>query len=181
MKRHILLVGAPGCGKTTVIRRTVEILLARGVRIYGFWTGEVRDDSRRRLGFDIESVAGERAVMAHVDFAHGPAVSKYRVDIETIDRVAVAEMRRALSEGGRAAILIIDEIGKMELFSPAFRDIAAAAMDSPLRVLATAMAKPHPFVDGIKRRRDVEVVTITHASRDALPELLARELIGVSG
>jgi nucleoside-triphosphatase len=180
MKRHILLVGTPGCGKTTVIRRTVEILLARGVRIYGFWTGEVRDDSRQRVGFDIESVAGVRAVMAHVDFARGPAVSRYRVDIEAIDRVAVAEMRRALREGGPAATLIIDEMGKMEMFSSAFRDAVAAAMDGPLRVLATAMAKPHPFVDGVKGRSDVEVVSVTHANRDALPEVLAEELTAAS-
>jgi len=179
IKRHLLLVGAPGCGKTTVARRTAELLRDRGAEIFGFWTGEIRERGAR-IGFDIESLSGDRAIMAHVGFKGGPSVSKYGVDVEAVNRIAVAEIRRALREARPAAILVIDEIGKMELFSAEFRDAVTTAIGGPLRVLATAMTKPHPFVDALKRRPDVETVAITTTNRDRLPELLAAELTKAS-
>jgi nucleoside-triphosphatase len=175
MKRHIILVGPPGCGKTTVIRRTVDRLRDARAPVFGFWTAEIRDQGIRR-GFQIETLLGVRSVMAHVDFKAGPKVSKYGVNVEAVNRVAVAEIDRALREGERAAILVMDEIGKMELMSPAFRAAVASAIESPLRILATAMSKAHPFVDGLKRRPDVEVVAVSTANRDSLPEVLAGEL-----
>ncbi|UCH36411.1 MAG: AAA family ATPase [Armatimonadota bacterium] len=175
MKRHIVIVGAPGCGKTTVVRRTLERLRAAGVEVFGFWTGEIRERGSRQ-GFDIESLAGKRAVMAHVGLKGGPSVSKYRVDVEAIESVAVEEIRRALREGLPGGILVMDEIGKMELFCAEFRDAVVAAVDGPLRVLATAMGKPHPFVESITQRPDVEVVAVTAANRDGLPDVLIGKL-----
>jgi len=117
MKRHILLVGLPGSGKTTIARRAIELLRGRGTRVWGFWTGEIREAGNRR-GFDIESVSGTHAVMADVDFRQRPKVSKYGVDVAAVDTVAVAEINRAVGAGQRGAVLVIDEIGKMELMSP---------------------------------------------------------------
>ena len=176
VQRHIiLLVGAPGCGKTTVVRRTVELLRARGVRVFGFWSGEIRE-AGVRVGFDLEAASGARAIMAHAHFARGPAVSKYRVDVPALDDVAVAEIRRAMAEGAAGAALVIDEIGKMELCSTEFRAAVTAALDSRLRVLATATSKPHPFVDAIKARDDIEVVRVTRDNRDRLAQELAQRL-----
>jgi len=177
MKRHILLVGLPGSGKTTIARRAIELLRGRGIRVWGFWTGEIREAGIRR-GFDIESLSGFRSVMAHVDLRQRPTVSKYGVDVAAVDTVAVAEINRAVSEGQRGVVLVMDEIGKMELMSPAFRAAVMAAMDSELRILATAMSKPHPFVDRVKGRPDVEVITVTRANRDSLPGTIAASLAG---
>jgi nucleoside-triphosphatase len=174
MQRHIILVGAPGSGKTTVVQRTVELLRDRGADVFGFFTGEIRA-AGRRVGFSIESLAGERQVMAHVSFARGPTVSRYRVDVDAINAVAVAEMQRALREGG-AAVLVLDEIGKMELFSPRFRDAVTQALAGRSRILASAMSKPHPFVDAVKGAPDVEVVAVTPTNRERLPRALADEL-----
>lgn len=63
---RILLEGRPGIGKTTVALRLVAELRARGVDVAGFTTRELRERGRR-VGFEIEDLAGERAVLAHVD------------------------------------------------------------------------------------------------------------------
>jgi nucleoside-triphosphatase len=122
----------------------------------------------------METVEGKRGVLAHEDFKSGPRVSRYRVDVPAFERLAVAEIERALASA--EGVLVVDEIGKMELFSDAFTRAIAAAFDSPLRVLATIMQKPHPFADGIKARKDVALTIVTPANRDALAEELASRL-----
>jgi nucleoside-triphosphatase len=41
-------------------------------------------------------------------------------------------------------------------------------LDGSRPVLGTIMMKPHPFADGIKKRRDVRLVTVTRQNRDAV-------------
>ena len=78
--------------------------------------------------------------------------------------------------GTRTLALIVDELGKMELTSQAFRAAVAALFDRRASVVATVQTASHPFTDAIKRRRDVEVLHVTTANRDELPGQLAERL-----
>jgi nucleoside-triphosphatase len=73
-------------------------------------------------------------------------------------------------------VVVIDEIGKMELFSEAFRGAVLAALGSGKRVLGTIMLAPHPWADNVKRRPEVEVVALTRANRDEVVEGVAEWL-----
>src|ERR671922_1243146 len=88
MAPKILLEGRPGVGKTTVARRLAEHLRAADVSLRGFTTEELRE-GRRRVGFAVETFAGERATLAHVDLPGPPRVSKYGVDVAAFERVAL--------------------------------------------------------------------------------------------
>ena len=167
----MLLEGRPGSGKTTVVERLVEALRADHVAVAGFLTRELRDGGRR-VGFEVESLDGERAVLAHVELAGQPRVGKYGVDLEALERVALP----AIEAGRRSEVAVIDELGKMELASPAFRDAVARLLESPVAVVATVLAGRHPFTDAVKRRRDVEVLKVTAGNRDSLPAEVARRL-----
>lgn len=168
MPRNVLLTGRPGCGKSTVARRTVDRLEAVAG---GFWTEEIRR-GRRRVGFRVEDIhTGRRAVLAHTDHPRGPRVSKYRVDVTAFERVGVAAVREALAREGW---IVIDEVGKMELCSEAFPAVVTEALDARQPVLATVAAHRHPFLDAIRRRDDVQVIEVTPENREGLPEQLAR-------
>jgi nucleoside-triphosphatase THEP1 len=65
----LLITGAPGIGKTTVIRRAPEGPKHKGLR--GFYTEEIREDGERR-GFRLVSFDGATQVIAHVDFPKRP-------------------------------------------------------------------------------------------------------------
>jgi len=166
MSRKVLLTGGPGCGKSTVVRRTVDRLEAGAG---GFGTEEIRQ-GRRRVGFRVEDIyTGCRTVLAHADYTAGPRVSTYRVDVATFKEVGVAAVYEAL---GREGWIVIDEVGKMELFSEGFPKAVTAALNAPLPLLATLARHRHPFIDAIRNCRHVQVIRITPKNRKGLPERL---------
>jgi nucleoside-triphosphatase len=167
----ILLEGRPGAGKTTVARRTADLLRDARVSVRGFVTEELRE-SGRRVGFAVESFQGDRAVLAHVDFAGPPRVSRYGVDVEAFEGVALP----ALADVGRGELVVIDEIGKMELASAAFREAVANLFEQDVRLLATIQIARHPFTEALRRRADVETARVSERTRDELPEQLAARL-----
>jgi nucleoside-triphosphatase len=171
MTMRILLEGRNGSGKTTVATRLAELLRDRGVDVRGFVTQEVREGGRR-VGFEVESVGGDRARLAHVSFAGPPRVGRYGVDLEAFERVALP----SLAETPRRGVVLIDELGKMELASKRFREAVTLVLDMPVDVVATVHVSRDPFTDGLKRRPDIERARVTRDSRDELPEQLAQKL-----
>jgi len=167
---NFLLTGRPGVGKTTVIIRLAALL---GGKAVGFYTAELRA-GERRVGFEVATLGGKRAVLAHVDFASGVRVGKYGVRPESL-AAALGEISAALADRVDKYILI-DEIGKMELLSDAFRHLVWQTLESPFPVVATILAGPNPFADAVRRRRDVRLIKVTPANRDNLPYELQREL-----
>uniref|UniRef100_A0A8W7P507 AAA+ ATPase domain-containing protein n=1 Tax=Anopheles coluzzii TaxID=1518534 RepID=A0A8W7P507_ANOCL len=116
----ILVTGMPGVGKTTIMRKVSDELAKRNVPIAGFYTEEVRDlPTGDRTGFDVVTFAGQRAPLARIASTgtKNPAtVGRYSVCIEQFERLALP----ALDERQAKAVLLLDEIGRMELKSRAF-------------------------------------------------------------
>lgn len=168
-KTAILLTGRPGSGKTTVVKKVVAGL--RG-NAGGFYTEEIRESGRRQ-GFAIVTLSGDRAILAHVLLRSPHRVGKYGVDVEAMDRVGVGALLDALRS---CDYVVIDEIGKMELFSQAFRQAVRECLDSGRTVLGTIMSGPHPWADQIKTHPRVKLVTVSEENRDTLPATLLHEL-----
>jgi nucleoside-triphosphatase len=166
---RVLLEGRPGAGKTTVAARLAELLKGRGVRAAGFFTREIREGGRR-VGFEIETLDGERETLAHVKLPGPPRVGRYGVDIEAFERVALPALSR------RPEVVLVDELGKMELASERFREAITGLLERPVPFVATVHSHRHPFTDRLKRRPGVEVIPVTKRTRDRLPEEVAARL-----
>ena len=158
MKRALLLTGKPGTGKTALIK---EALARTKVKAGGFYTEEIRTGGIRQ-GFRIVTLDGQEAILAHVNISSPYQVSKYGVDTDSLNRVGVSALRRAVKESD---LVVIDEIGKMELLSPQFREAVTQAINSGKKVLGTIMLNPHPFADEIKRHPEVETLLVTRDNR----------------
>jgi len=167
--RNILLTGPPGIGKSTAIRTIAEKL---GVgRAGGFWSGEIRSGGER-VGFDITTLDGLNGVLAHTNQNEGPGVGRYRVCLRDIDSVAVPSMVRARKEG---KVIIVDEIARMELFSESFRKEIIACLDTR-RVVGAIQQRADPFLDAVRRRNDVLLVTLNRTNRNQVPEEVLSEI-----
>jgi nucleoside-triphosphatase len=168
---RVLIEARPGAGKTTALGRAAELLREDGVPLSGFLTRELREDGRR-VGFEIETFAGERGVLAHVDLKGPPRVSRYGVDLEAFERLALP----SLDPPGEGGVVLIDELGKMELASERFAAAVRALFDRPAPIAATVHTARHEFTDELKRRAGVATVRLTAANRDRLPEEVAERL-----
>jgi nucleoside-triphosphatase len=166
MPARILVEARPGAGKTTAFRRLAERLRDAGVPVAGFTTEEIRERGRR-VGFRVESLSGQRGTLAHVSFSGPLRVGKYGVDLAEFERIALPSL-----DGD---VVLIDELGKMELASEPFRSAVEELLRKPVAVAATVQAAKHPFTDRLKRR--LEVMRLTAANRDELPETLAGRLV----
>ena len=65
-------------------------------------------------------------------------------------------------------LVVVDEIGPMEIRSVFFREAVSDALDSELPVLATIFAGSLPFTDAVKSRPDVRLIEIRLNNRERL-------------
>ncbi len=161
-------------GKTTVIR---SIIARLGSRASGFYTEEIREEGRR-TGFRLVALDGPTGILASVNHSGPHRVGKYGVHLEDLERVGVAALWRAL-EQPHVAVVVIDEIGRMELFSSEFRDAVRAALAGPKWVLATVMVGRHPWVDAVKAHPGATLVEVTLANRQTMPDRIFHWLRGL--
>jgi len=162
MGRTLLLTGRPGIGKTTIIKAVAEALKNSG----GFYTQEMRSSGKRE-GFRLVTLEGQEAIIAHVDLrGQGrPRVSRYGVNVEAIEQVGVKAVRRAMQ---RERVVIVDEIGKMELLCRPFKEAVLQAVGGPHTVVATAMSGPNLWVDELKALPQVETWEVTEDNREEM-------------
>ena len=164
-----LITGRPGVGKTTLVQKIVERM--QSVKMAGFYTAEIRSRGSR-LGFELQGLNGMRRTLAHVDIDSQHRVGKYGVDavgfekfLETLDLL-----------NPDVELIVIDEIGKMELFSNRFRSLVCDALNSDKQVLASIPLKGNEFIREIKQRSDIHLFEVTHGNRDHLPEAIVEGL-----
>jgi nucleoside-triphosphatase len=170
MPQKILLTGRPECGKTTLIKRVIDELAAPAG---GFYTEEVRERGER-VGFKMITLGGE-ALLAHVDFKTPQHIGKYGLDLCALEKVGVATLREAMRAG---ELVVLDEIGPMELRSAIFRDVVIEAFDSGVPMLATITARSFPFTDALKKRSDASLIEVRVNNRDQLASKLSAQFTG---
>ena len=161
MNKKFLLTGRPRCGKTTLIKRVMADL---GASVGGFYTEEVRQRGKC-VGFKIVTLAGQEALLAHVDFKTPQRVGKYGLDLSALETVGVAALREAMRA---RQLVVLDEIGPMELRSTIFRDVVTEIFEIGVPVFATITARPFPFTNALKKRSDVNVIEVRATNREQL-------------
>lgn len=176
-KRHLLLTGLPGCGKTTLLMRLAAYFAGR--HPVGFYTEEIREQGVRQ-GFRLVSLDGREGLLAHVRFRNRQRVGRYGVDVAGFEKFL--DVSRL--DESNSPLVFVDEIGKMECLSPQFVALLRKLFDSEKTVIATIAAKGTGFIAEVKMRTDCELVALTPENRESLWPVLCRRLavlVGESG
>lgn len=98
----LLLTGAPGVGKTTVLRKVAAGLSSW--KVAGFYTEEIRSTHGDRYGFRMVCFDGRSGVMALADF-HGPhRIGKYGVDVAVIGLPPCPWISRQMSTPSKSMV-----------------------------------------------------------------------------
>uniref|UniRef100_A0A8C4QR05 Nucleoside-triphosphatase, cancer-related n=1 Tax=Eptatretus burgeri TaxID=7764 RepID=A0A8C4QR05_EPTBU len=137
----------------------------------GFYTQEVRQ-AGRRTGFDVVTLAGRRGPLARVsDFsaAHGDfKVGPYIVDVKSFEQLVIPLLLNVSSN----ETCIVDEIGRMELFSHTFQSVVGKLLDQPETTVVGTLPVPRPrspeFVEMVRNRQDVKLFMITKENRNSI-------------
>lgn len=167
MSKNIFLTGAPSSGKTTVIKKVIAKL---PFPANGFYTEEERR-SGKRTGFVLHSLDGKKGYLAHQDISSQFHIRRYGVSIDNIEEIAIPSIRPVDNH-----IIILDEIGKMECFSPKFIEAARKALDSPNIVVGTITLGGSEAIVDIKNRNDITIIEVTPENRDQLPEQIVADI-----
>jgi nucleoside-triphosphatase THEP1 len=171
LKKNIFLTGAPSSGKTTIIKKVVEGLRCPAK---GFYTEEERVGGKR-VGFRMKTLDGKKGYLAHEDIASPFHIRRYGVSIENIETIAAPSISPLDS-----AVIILDEIGKMECFSGIFKQAVLRALDFPTIVIGTITFGGDDFILGIKTREDMEIQEVTLENRDSLSDAILQKVSALS-
>lgn len=163
MGHTLILTGRSGIGKTTIVKALIAQLTDQAG---GFYTEEILGAGGRK-GFRLITLDGRSNVIAHIDVKSRSQVGRYGVRVDVIDQLGAGAIRSAVDT---YPIVIIDEIGKMELFSSPFQSAVLKAIGSSKIVIATAMQDDHPWVAAVKTLPNVTVWEVTKVNRSRLVE-----------
>lgn len=175
LKRLIFVTGPPGIGKTSVLLRSVNGLKNRGYEIGGMISRDVREGGVR-VGFEIMDFStGQRGWLAHINQPTGPKISKYRVNLTDLEAIGVSSILDAIRN---VDIIIVDEIGPMELLSSGFRDAVVQVVESDKPLLGTIhFGLRNSFVNNLKNREDAEIFEVTYENRETFHNLIIDKVV----
>ena len=127
-------------------------------------------EDKKRVGFYVTDwQTREQEIFAHVDFDMKEKVGKYGIDIGVLDRIGVPAIEKAILDEN-VNIIVIDEIGKMEMLSEKFCEMVIEALDSDKPIMVTLHKKSRtPLLQDVRRRDDIRILEVTPVNRNLLP------------
>jgi nucleoside-triphosphatase len=160
-RRHILICGEVGVGKSTLIQR----LLAQSTRpLYGFVTKKLDPDENGFHPIYIHSAGASERMHTERNLIGTCDRRTHNINLDVFNTLGVAYLQA--KPGG---IILMDELGFMEAQAEAFTRAVFAALDGDVPVIAAVKARfDIPFLDAVRAHPNTMLYMITTENRDDL-------------
>ncbi len=168
--------GLPAAGKTFALLKVIEMLEADGLKVGGMITEPIVRKNRREGFYVMDWATKEKRVLASREIESKVMVGRFGVDLTALEEVGVAALRNATAN---CDVIVIDEVGKMEVESPSFIQVVKDALDADKPLLLTLHKKSrNPLLQDIRRRDDVRILEVTQVNRNLLPYKIVKLMKG---
>lgn len=170
------ITGLPGSGKTYTLKRVIEMLQKDNITIGGMMDEKVTD-GRHETGLTVcNLMTGEKVVFASPENESKIMVGNLGVDLSMFESVSIEAIKNACAS---CDLIVIDEVGKVEVESQAFVDAVKEALDVDKPMIITLHKKSrNPLLQDIRRRDDVRILEVTPTNRNLLPFKMIRLMNG---
>ncbi len=160
----ILLTGRVGVGKTTALNRTLALLgtAPGGFRTERCWLSEGLQ------GYRIVDLVSGRAALIGKVLASGRVIPCP----QGFEEVGVEALQRAMER----ELIVMDELGFLELGAPRFQEEVFAALRSSKPVLGVLKQERNSFLDAIRALAGIKLLELQEENRDRLPLEIVRLL-----
>jgi len=173
-----LVTGPPGIGKSTAVSKVVLRLKSVGVIIGGCTTSEQKSGGVR-VGFEIRDLSsGRSGELASTGSRLGPRVGRYRVNLADLADIGAKGLEKA-SESSE--LIVVDEVGPMELVSPEFRKAIRKCIDSGKPILAVVHERLEDDLLNELRASATALFTLSVENRDSAADELGAALMKAVG
>ena len=181
MNPKVLITGPPRCGKSTLINSIITSL-QKDYIIYGFLTPEIRKGGKR-IGFQLEDIqTGKKILLAQIgNFNTKYKLGRYSIFLNEFDRFLIdtleSDINKISNTKHQKSIIIIDEIGKMELSSKLFQEIIKNFFQKQFPIIAAIGEKlNHPLKKFILRLPDILLFNLNRNNQHLIIQKIKKKL-----
>ena len=160
------ITGLPGSGKTQTLLRIIQLLEEEGVKVGGMVTEPIVE-RQRRAGFQITNwLTKEHEVFAHESLRSRVRSGRYGINVAALEGLGTRALAEAREE---ADVIVIDEVGKMEVESDVFTQSVIDTLDAKKSIVMTLHKKSrNPLLQDIRRRDELRLLEVTPVNKNLL-------------
>ncbi len=172
------ITGMPGAGKTQTLLRIIQLLEEEGVKVGGMVTEPIVE-KHHRAGFQITNwLTKEHEVFAHETLKSRVRSGRYGINVAALEGIGTKSLEDARAS---ADVIVIDEVGKMDVDSEAFTKSVIDTLDAPKSIVMTLHKKSrNPLLQDIRRRDELRLLEVTPVNKNLLAFKIVHLITGRS-
>lgn len=161
MAKNVLIAGAPGIGKTSLISRLYRDLTPLFIR--GFYKESIQE-YRILKGYRLATFDFQELILAHIHIIGPDRIGEFGLNLDGFNRL----ITKQLTPDPKVELFLIDEIGLMECSSSQFSQMVIKIMNSKIPLIATLSSHEVLETLNINDREDISILNMTHKNRDTI-------------
>lgn len=163
---NLLITGKKNVGKSTLVSKVLDVYTGR---IGGYRTMREKTQLDVYYGIYIADVLEKKpALTVHNRIGECFPDTTCKSFCDVIETRGTA----LLTFDCMPDLILMDELGTMEEHCPLFKQAVIRHLDSDTDVLGVIKDKHSPFLDSIRNRQDVKIITVTKENREELTKRL---------